>query len=152
MCHFRTREVLPAAAALPFAHGNKDGSQSSSSLSSETLFIREGAISRPVNPHLTSFTPSRPCGPTPGLTSTNFDLSPPSSEAPPVPVTPNLTWGLPTAQSPASCDLLGRPSGWKPHVLFSFPGEPQLQVSQMTPGELELLVSFRLAFVDLGWY
>ena len=76
ICPFRTRKILPATTAVPsFAHGNENGSQSSSSSSSETLFIHEDGISRPVNSRSTSFTPSRPRGPTLGLISTNPDLS-----------------------------------------------------------------------------
>ena len=107
ICDFRTRKILPAAAAAPsFAHGDENGAQSSSLSLSETLFTHEDGISRPVNSHLTSFTPSRPRGPTLGLTSVN--PSPRSSE---VPITPNLGDPLPPKAPPvtASSDVpLGR--------------------------------------------
>ena len=159
ICQFRTRKILPATAAVPsFAHGNENGPQSSSSSSSGTLSIHENGINRPVNPHLTSFTPPRPCG----LTSTNLDLPPLSSE---VPITPNMGDPLPPGAPPVAIpsdlvpwgrntpkqssydnrftmsfisSLLFPKVSSAPHVPLSFLGEPHLQVSHTTSGELEL--------------
>ena len=70
-----------------------------SSSSPETLFTHEDGISRPVNSHSTSFTPSRPRGPTLGLAPANPDLSLPSSE---VLIAPNLGDPLPPGAPPVA--------------------------------------------------
>ncbi|KAF9644913.1 hypothetical protein BDM02DRAFT_3121127 [Thelephora ganbajun] len=118
-----------------------------------------------ANRHLIPPTPSGPSGSTLGPTPINSDLSLPSSEESHLPITPDLRGPLPPRTPPiaTSSDLvLLRGNAPKkhsydnhstlsfissflfpkvspaPHVPLSFLGEPNLQISHMTPGELEL--------------
>ena len=160
------RKILPATARVPpVVHGNEDGLQSSRSSSHGSL-MKGDPISQSVDEHLAnSFTPSGPLsGSTPVLVSGNSELCPPPSQEPP-PITADLCEPSPfgAPQVVISSDLVllrgNTPDQYSYdyhstatlvsslvlpkipptlHVPLSFLGEPGLQVSQMTPRELEL--------------
>ena len=167
MCYPQTRKILPAiVTTLSSARGNGSGSQSSGSSSLGTSSRDEDMNNRPVNPRLVWETPSGPCTPKPGWTSSNSGLSLPPSEEPPLPIMPDLgdhlPLDVPQVATPSSLVLIRGNANPKrytydnrsnisfissipppkvfstPHVPLSFLGEPNLQISHTTPGELEL--------------
>lgn len=161
----QVRKILPATARVPpVAHGNEDGLQSSSSSSHEKLLMNGDPINRSAEEHLASLTPSGPCGSTPGLASGSSRLPPPPSQellpvttdlyksppsgAPPVAISSDLTLLRGSASNQCFYDNYSTTTLISSlilpklpptlHIPLYFLGGPGLQVSQMTPRELEL--------------
>jgi hypothetical protein len=161
--HPQTRKILPATAnALSLVFASETGPQSSSASSPKTLVTKEGdPTSRPES-QPSSFTPSGPSGSTIGVESASFELPAPPFEETPIapdfenPLPPRdppdassselVLWGSTPKQHPYdSHSTLSFISSLRfpkippaLHVPLSFLGEPNIQISHTTTGELEL--------------